>query len=225
MELEIVKGKHKREIPIIGIIFGENEIISNEIAINPKSPRKSYWKIRCNRCKNEYWVRSDIFKSGQSTKCRNCANKDNYTQNVKEGKLDALNYSIEHKGVGDLSKILYYHYLKNAEKRNIEFNISIEYLWNLFIKQGNKCALSGIYINLRPEDKTIPITIVKNGNRNINWELFNASLDRIDSSKGYIEGNVQWVERQVNICKHILSNQEFINLCKKIVNHVNQQPS
>lgn len=42
------------------------------------------------------------------------------------------------------------------------------------------------------------------------------SLDRIDSTKGYIEGNVQWVHKSVNIMKSTLTQEQFINFCKLV---------
>jgi len=44
-----------------------------------------------------------------------------------------------------------------------------------------------------------------------------ASLDRIDSSKGYIEGNVQWVHRKINMMKQSYTQEEFIELCQAVV--------
>ncbi len=43
-----------------------------------------------------------------------------------------------------------------------------------------------------------------------------ASLDRIDSSLGYIEENVQWVHKDVNMMKRIYDNNYFIKMCKLI---------
>lgn len=43
-----------------------------------------------------------------------------------------------------------------------------------------------------------------------------ASLDRIDSSKGYIEGNVQWVHKRINKMKLDDSDTEFIEWCRLI---------
>ena len=37
-----------------------------------------------------------------------------------------------------------------------------------------------------------------------------ASLDRIDSSKGYIKGNVQWVHKNINYMKQEMTNEEFL---------------
>ena len=47
-----------------------------------------------------------------------------------------------------------------------------------------------------------------------------ASLDRIDSSKGYVEGNVQWVHKMINMSKQQYSQEEFIDMCKAVANRV-----
>ena len=44
-----------------------------------------------------------------------------------------------------------------------------------------------------------------------------ASLDRIDSLKGYTEDNVQWVHKHINFMKGSLSENKFIEYCKLIV--------
>lgn len=86
----------------------------------------------------------------------------------------------------------------DARKRNIPFQISIEYAWGLFLKQNRKCALSGEELVFGDKDSRT------------------ASLDRIDSSKGYIEGNVQWVTKRVNFAKQESSQEEFIKMCHKV---------
>ncbi len=50
------------------------------------------------------------------------------------------------------------------------------------------------------------------------------SLDRIDNLKGYIEGNVQWVHKRVNVMRNVLSIEEFLSWCEKITAH-RQKPS
>ena len=221
-ELHIVTGVHKRKIPLVGKEFGNYRIISDSIATDGK---KTYWLVKC-QCGNEQFIRQDILESGQASRCRKCSNKDKFIKNVELGKMHSVNYSPKHYGVGDLPKNIYNHYMMGAKRRNIEFNVSIEYLWNLFVSQQGLCALSGQKIYLRPENKTSTITKVDSkGHRNLDFSKFNASLDRKDSSLGYIEGNVQWVERKVNIIKRELKQDEFIKLCQDIVNHVNQKPS
>ena len=43
-----------------------------------------------------------------------------------------------------------------------------------------------------------------------------ASLDRIDSNKGYVEGNVQWVHVDVNYMKLDYDQDYYINICRLI---------
>ncbi len=46
-----------------------------------------------------------------------------------------------------------------------------------------------------------------------------ASLDRINSKKGYVKGNIQWVHKNVNFMKSSFSTTVFLNLVAKIYNH------
>lgn len=91
---------------------------------------------------------------------------------------------------------------RRAKERKVPFNIDIEYAWKLFLEQDRKCALSGLPIEF--------------GIANYASSNTTASLDRIDSSKGYTEGNIQWVHKTLNIMKSTLSNGFFINLCHKV---------
>lgn len=83
-----------------------------------------------------------------------------------------------------------------ATQRGIQLLISKEFAYNLFLKQGGKCAISGVRIFLL-------------------WDtdVRTASLDRIDSSGHYTEDNVQWVHRDVNQMKMDSSDEELINWC------------
>ena len=85
----------------------------------------------------------------------------------------------------------------------------MEYLWNLFLEQNKKCALSGLELILNPR-----WSHQKNGRME---NVQTASLDRIDNTKGYILGNVQWVHKQVNFMKGSLSENKFIEYCNLIV--------
>jgi len=90
-----------------------------------------------------------------------------------------------------------------AKRRRIVFDVSPKFLWQLFLKQERKCALSDLPLDFG------------RGKRGL---FRTASLDRIDSSKGYTEDNVQWVHRQVNVMKHELSYQEFQDLVERVFN-------
>lgn len=113
-------------------------------------------------------------------------------------------------GFGEISGEFWNSHIVNSangnKRKEIELSVTKEYVWNLFLKQKRKCALSGIELKF-------PIK-----NKDKSWT---ASLDRIDSSKGYIEGNVQWVHKDVNMMKNKFNNKYFIEMCNKISqNHV-----
>ena len=91
-----------------------------------------------------------------------------------------------------------------TSRNKLEVNITKEYVYNLFLEQNGKCKLSGL-----------PISLPKK------WRDRNhtASLDRIDSSKGYVIDNVQWVHKHVNVMKNIYPQDMFLYICNKISNN------
>ena len=89
-------------------------------------------------------------------------------------------------------------------RKKLTFDLNGKYLWNLFLKQDRKCALSGIEI-------CFPKAWGAKSKTSIT-----ASLDRIDSSKGYVIDNVQWVHKQINTMKMNMSDNEFIHLCRMV---------
>ena len=103
------------------------------------------------------------------------------------------------RGVGELSKTYYNAIVNGAKARKIGFYLDMNYMWRLFEQQGRRCSLSGESLSMTRSRK--PGT---------------ASLDRIDSSKDYIEGNVQWLHKDVNLMKQNLPDQYFVEMCKSI---------
>ena len=150
------------------------------------------WECQCD-CGNTRWIQgNELTNPNKCFQCAKCAAKERGAiQAERNGK------------VGELTLTRYTKLQRSAETRNISFNISMEYLWNLFEYQNHTCAITGDYIP----------------------SITEASLDRIDSNGNYEEGNVQWVTYQANISKHTMSMNELYEFCKKVLNHANQQPS
>jgi hypothetical protein len=105
------------------------------------------------------------------------------------------------KGYGDISRTFWRNIEGSGKTRKIPVSITIEDGWNLFLKQKRKCALTGVDIGF--------------------FGCFSnsASLDRIDATKGYSIDNVQWVHKDVNYAKQSLNNNDFIELCRSVVNY------
>lgn len=93
---------------------------------------------------------------------------------------------------------------KNAMVRDLEFSIDPDYAFGLLANQGNHCKISGM-----------PIWIA-DANKDRARDQTTASLDRIDSSLGYIVGNVQWLHKDVNKMKWDLSQDRFLEICRMI---------
>lgn len=93
-----------------------------------------------------------------------------------------------------------------AKTRNISFGLTVKYIGDLFEKQKGLCALSGLSLTLKTKISDTTAT---------------ASLDRIDSSKGYLKTNVQWIHKDINKIKQNLDEEYFISLCSKIVEFTN----
>jgi hypothetical protein len=158
-------------------------VVDKPSTVNTKN-RGVWWMCKCTCGKEKIVCSTELTR--KDTKSCGCMKK--YYNN----KL--------YKGVGLLPQSVYSHIQWGAKKRNIEFNVSKEYLWEKYESQKGKCYYTDLDIDLntRNNKKT-------------------ASIDRVDSSKGYIEGNIVWVHKNINIMKNVFSEKEFINYCKLIV--------
>lgn len=178
-----------QKIPInIGDQFNDWTVISDGI----KGIRKHtvVYKCRC-KCGTEAYVSSYELRSGKSSKCRQCGANRRKQQYLAQT------------SVGELQIHKFLKIQQVASRRSIIIELTMQYLWDLYIKQNKQCAITGDYLA----------------------DINKASLDRIDSSKGYVIGNVQWVTKQANLSKHIMSMEQLLEFCKKVINHANQQPS
>lgn len=104
--------------------------------------------------------------------------------------------------------------IQGAKARNITVAIDIAYIELIWGKQNGKCALSGI--DLEPPNKILYKDA--SGKKRARYEG-TGSLDRIDSSKGYIKGNVQWIHKTLNTMKMGLNEKDFVDWCIKVVNN------
>ena len=177
---------------VTGIVFGGYEVIGLSGYKYNSRGNKSHklWKVRCIHCKNYFESQAQHIVNSKHgcMKCKGDQMSGTRSIHWKGGKHIPGFFIAKIKS-------------KNLDRRSktIDFDLSVEYLDDLWERQGGKCAYTGEPLNF--------------GRSKING---NASLDRIDSSLGYIEGNVQFVHKDVNIMKWDLSEQRFIEICKKI---------
>jgi lipid II:glycine glycyltransferase (peptidoglycan interpeptide bridge formation enzyme) len=116
-------------------------------------------------------------------------------------------------GVGDTNQLIpanrrdeyspFRQFLRSAKKRHNEVDVDLQYLKELWQIQNEICALTGLKMTLSRGENSAR----------------QASLDRIDSSKGYVKGNVQYVVLPINLAKSTLSDEiirKWVDDIKKI---------
>lgn len=134
---------------------------------------------------------------------------DAYRQ-YEDDEQKSLRRKYRWKGYEEIAGTRWSSYQKGAELRGLVFSITIEYAWDLFLKQDRKCAISGM-----PIDFDLSLDNL----RKYGHQGGLASLDRIDSKQGYIESNVQWVHKLVNRMKMDLDEVEFFSIVRQIYKH------
>lgn len=92
-------------------------------------------------------------------------------------------------------------FMRSIRNRSLKYDVSIEYLKELWERQNGICPYTGFKMILKR----------KRG-------LYQASLDRIDPSKGYMKGNVEFVCLAINYAKNCSSKEELLDFIKKIRN-------
>ena len=147
------------------------------------------WNCLCD-CGKICQIRSSVLKRGKIQSC-GCLKQKTRDNSPRWTGFEEISGS-------QFNKIKY-----SAKSRGIPFNVNIEYIWELFKKQNRKCAISGLEISFLPSEGM----------------LKTASLDRIDSEKGYIKGNLQWLHQDINFMKNDFNSQKFIDLCKVILKY------
>ncbi len=156
-----------------------------------RSGKLDYWLCRCD-CSSEHSVYGSHLRLGKSVCCRRCS-------------------GAKHKG--RLNSRLWSRMLHGAKKRKIAVDLgdteeAKQFLYDLlYVKQGSRCALTGLPIGISNTIKG-------------DWHgETTASLDRIDSRKGYTRDNVQWVHKWINKMKWELDQEQFITLCEAVVKY------
>ena len=174
----------KCNITYVGKIYGKLLVLSRDT-----KSRHVRFICQCE-CGNKKRIRACALIAGQTS----CGCAHNYYGNKSHG----------WKGYGEISSSLFNRIKLGATKRGFSFDITIEYIWELFLKQNCKCAISGMDIDF--------------GTRFLKSDC-TASLDRIDSSLGYTKDNIQWTHKIINVMKMDLEEKQFFKFCSLITKH------
>jgi len=169
-------------------------------------------KVR-NRASEKKWSDEDkqFLRENYSKGGNYCARHLGRTQLHVNAAAHRLGLSTPRKSTpyiyGDISRDHWLRIRRAAKSRNLQFDIDPKDIWDMFIRQNERCAISGI-------DIVLPVAKARWGE-----DRGTASLDRIDSSAGYLLHNCQWTHKTVNKMKLTMSTEEFVGWCDLIVNN------
>jgi hypothetical protein len=160
----------------------------------------------CTKCNNHFDI-LNFYTTGYKVDgtykynswCKSCVSSKMKSYHKKTWGDDKLQFTAFRRTKSIKS---YISYLRNKAIQRRSECISIEKLEEIWDNQKGKCALTGW-------DMTMIL-----GKGNINT---NASIDRIDSNKGYIDGNIQFVCRIVNVFKSNATEEVLFNMCESII--------
>lgn len=190
-----IKGNYGRSRfeKLIGHTINDWTVIGNALVKGKAS------KVLCKcKCGKEQLVICARLENKKSKGCRSC---------------HPVNGANSHlfKGVGEIS----ISYLKNivdgAKSRNLTMNVNGQQLWELYLTQNKKCALTGLDLDFGKHTHGYKTKL----------QSQTASLDRINSSLGYNIENLQWVHKHINMMKNKYDNDYFKQMCKLVTENDN----
>jgi hypothetical protein len=136
-------------------------------------------------------------------KCLNISKKAYVDANIEKYRSYQNNYRKVNgcKIYKDLDSRIKDIVTSSRRRRPFDFSIDAEYVKNLWKNQNGLCVYTKLPLVLEPN------------------QYNTISIDRIDSSKGYIKGNTQLVCRAVNEMKMHREEDLFIHLCHLVSQH------
>jgi hypothetical protein len=131
---------------------------------------------------------------------RTCVGKNN-TKNFGDRKN---NYDISKHSNNSRDKFTGLRsFLRRIKNKYHNYDVDLVYLKEVWDNQ-HRCVYTGVELVLPKW-------------RGINDPLYTASIDRIDSNKGYIKGNLQFISIAANLAKNAMTHEQMLKFCKLII--------
>lgn len=159
-----------------------------------------YWHLngrvkKCSTCRE--YKHFKYFENSEAI-CIKC-------KRARELKLDGRSKNTKMMSVIQKRVLAAMRRVFNRDRDIEEPNITVMYMVYIYMQQGGLCAMTGRKLTLGTwkEGQPDPDAL---------------SIDRIDSSRGYIKGNVRFVTYQANIAKGRFTDKQFYQFCQDAVN-------
>lgn len=191
---------HNR-VDMTGKVYNSWEVVTPDLE---KSKGKAlYWKAKCLECGEIYSVWGANIRSGLSKRCINCG--CGHTHEKQKGQTRTKRTSIE--------SAHYYLYLKlrkDAKKRGHAWALSEAEVKELVLKHCTYCKRAPSLLASPLKHMGMSQRLTKDAS------FLRGGVDRVDSTKGYIEGNVVPCCQQCNNGKLDYTKEEFLEWVKLV---------
>jgi 5-methylcytosine-specific restriction endonuclease McrA len=189
-------------IDMTGKTYGSWKILE----IGPLKGKIRYWKAVCLDCNKQFEVHGPNVRLGLSERCVDCGIKVCTKQKIGKTKSKKS------------TKQLAEHYLmrsmkSSARNREKQWELSKDEFLNLIYKN---CTYCGALPNTT-SNPTKGMSLAKSRDQDC-FITYNG-IDRVDSSKGYILGNVVTCCEHCNKAKLDRTSSEFLAWAERLVNY------
>ena len=157
-----------------------------------------------------FYLGGSAIMKGFKAKVDNRPNKTEETESDSETVIRSSNSNDLSSEISKLNDFVYEDYVPSNLQKVICLKASIS------------ARRRGLEYNLKPEDivisETCPYLKIKlSYNKKDSKKPFYYSIDRIDSSKGYIKGNVRIISLLANTMKNEASSDQLLTFAKSIL--------
>jgi len=144
-----------------------------------------------------------------SLTCGGIANQDDLGSHKGKGKPAWL---VAGNRLDEFSSFRYYVNKARQRKNKGPSDLTVEFLKELWERQKGKCPYTGLDMHLPKTTRAM----------HLKANIATASLDRIDSSKGYTTDNVEFVCLGVNFLKRDFSPEVVVTTLKTIADNISK---
>ena len=156
-------------------------------------------ELPCNQCGQIFLKDESEFKRSESKgmkhycslRCIGLSSYEHLKQYDNSSNLVSDNRRDEYSGLRV--------HLSRARSRNKDVTVTLQHLKEVWDRQHGRCIYSGVEL----------VHPIKN---ELADPIRTSSLDRIDSSFGYVDGNVQFISVAMNHMKGTMTHQQTIEL-------------
>jgi len=163
--------------------------------------------VKCDECGADVCREVKEYKRSLKLKRKNfcnniCSAKNSNRVRMERGEVFSLPPEFIGKGKQKTKLSIFKPLFHRIKKHGKLIEITLEDIQEIWEKQKGICVYTKMKLRLPEWD--------------LQKDIFTASIDRIDSNKGYIKDNCQIVSVMANLAKNDFSDEDMKEFCKQI---------